>query len=100
MGPASKTAANDGTAITALQKAEHAAGAMPFSSPAQSSHLPGMSPDMGMSLEIAVSLAATIADFRAISGPAKPCVTSPTAKTKADSKADIRRILCDNMRAQ
>ena len=98
IGTASKTAVTDGAAITAPQKAEHAAGATPFSSPAQPSHFPdmGVSPDMGMDM----SVAAVSADLTTISGPAKPCVTRPKAKTKADSKADIRRVFSHSIRPQ
>ena len=99
IGTASKIAITEGAAITALQKAEHAAGATPFSSPAQPSHLPDMdaSPGMDMSASMGISVAAAIADLTTMSEPAKPCVTRPAAKTKADSKADIRRVCTDSM---
>lgn len=96
MAMAAKTAAADGTAIMALQKAEQAAGAVPCSSPAQPLHLPGigMSPDMGM------SVVAVTADLTTVCGPAKPCAASPTAKTRAASNVDIRRILRDSIHRQ
>jgi hypothetical protein len=87
IGTASKTAATDVAAITAPQNAEHAASATPFSLPAQPSHVP----DIGISFDIGISLAVAVAGLKPMSGPAKPCVTRPTAKTKADSKADMRR---------
>ena len=93
IGTASTTAATDGIAITALQNVEHATGATPFSSPAQPSHFP----DIGMSLDIGMSFAADMADLTTMSGAAKPCTTSPAVKTRAVSKADIRRILHHNI---
>jgi hypothetical protein len=95
IGTVSKTIAIDGKLNTAPQKAEQAAGATPFSSPAQPSHLP----DIGMSF-IGMSLAVVIADLEPMFGPAKPCVTRPTAKTKAESKADIRRVFSDSIPPQ
>jgi hypothetical protein len=96
MEAVSKITAIDGNAITALQKAEHAAGPTPFSSPAQPSHLP----DIGKSFDMGMLAAAVTADLKPISGPVKPCMTSPTAKTKATSTAEIRRIFANGIRPQ
>jgi hypothetical protein len=96
MEAVSKTTAIDGNAITALQKAEHAAGPTPFSSPAQPSHLP----DIGKSFDMGMSLAAVATDLTAISGPVKPCATSPAAKTKATSTAEIRCIFANGIPPQ
>jgi hypothetical protein len=76
-----------GSAATALQKAEHAAGATPFSSPAHPLHLPcmGSPPDEGM------SLARVTVDLIIIPGPPRPCVTRPMTRTRVINKADICR---------
>lgn len=85
-----------GNTNTALQKAEHTAGARPFSLPAQPLHLP----DMGMSPEIGILLCMLVADLTMMSGPLKPCATKPTAKTNVASKAGMRRIFPDHMAAE
>jgi hypothetical protein len=112
--------ATKGNAITASQSAEHAAGPIPFSSPAQPLHLPDMGmpdmgmpdmgmPDMGMPdmgmldigmLDIGRSFAATTADLSRMSGLPRPCATSPTAKTKAASKLNMRRSFFDHIQAE
>jgi hypothetical protein len=84
-----KTTAIEGTAITALQKTEHAIGPMPFSWPAQPLHLP----DMDMSVGIGISLAMEVDDMEPMSKPAKPCMTRPAAKMRAARIAETRRSL-------
>jgi hypothetical protein len=84
---ASKTTAADETAITALQQAEHAISAVPFSCPAQPSHLP----DMGMSVDIGISVAMGVANVEPKSKPTNPCNTRPAAKTRVARIAEARR---------
>lgn len=79
------------------QKAEHPA-TMPFSSPAQPLHFPGMVLESALSLDVA-NLAcdiepslAVMADLAIIPTPSKPCRISPTAKARAIKNAGIRRI--------
>jgi len=111
IGTASIAAVTDGATITAPQKAEHAASATPFWSLAQPSHLSGMgrSTDIGMLSAVAlagsepVSVEPTPAEpmpAEPMSWPAKPCVTRPTAKTRADSKAVIRRVFSGSIRSR
>src|SRR6516164_2018709 len=83
-----------GEGITVPQNAEQTACAKPFSSPAHPSHLPGMSPDIGMSL--ARAMAELVIMFR----PPRPCVERPMAKTIAISAAETRRIFPNDMAAQ
>jgi hypothetical protein len=92
---ASKAKATDGAAITALQKAQQAIGPMPFSWPAQPSQLS----DIGMSVGIGISVAIEVADVEPMSKPANPCKMRPTAKIRAATIADARRILSNLIRS-
>ena len=88
-GPARGIAGAAGSAITAPQNAEQAAGAIPFSSPMHPLHLPGIGALTG--IDISVSAALT-PDVTVISGRPTPCVVKPTAKTMDINKAAICRM--------
>jgi hypothetical protein len=76
--------ATDGIAIKALQQAEHAISATPFSCPAQPSHLP----DIGMSVGIGISVAMEVDDVDPMSMLANPCMTRLAAKMSAATIAE------------